>query len=340
MSEPPPDLRVHVPDAPERGGAGAGARAWRATRPSGRRPPASWCGELCEAFEAPTRAGPGGPERTSRDRAAARRPARPSATTRLPRWPRGRPRRAAPRASAAPGRAAAVGPTAAGCCPSPRWSSRCWPWRLVLALAERRRRRAAAGRRSASSSRRRRRPERGGRQRRQRRRGQRRRRAVGLRGRRRGSRGGGGVRRARPRRPSRDFYTRAANDDFEGAWELAGPGVREQLGGFDGFAQHARHPRVDRVPDARGRRPRRGNRRPSRSRRSRRTRTTDRCTRHRELTRRAAASWKIERLNVDCNEPSGAELRQGPRRAAAAGADERRAGAAQRGRLAIAPRWT
>ena len=31
------------------------------------------------------------------------------------------------------------------------------------------------------------------------------------------------------------FYSRAAADDFEGAWALAGPGAREQLGGFDSF---------------------------------------------------------------------------------------------------------
>jgi len=33
----------------------------------------------------------------------------------------------------------------------------------------------------------------------------------------------------------RAFYERAAADDFEGAWALAGPGVREQLGGYGAF---------------------------------------------------------------------------------------------------------
>jgi eukaryotic-like serine/threonine-protein kinase len=33
----------------------------------------------------------------------------------------------------------------------------------------------------------------------------------------------------------KSFYTLAADDDFEGAWELAGPGVREQLGGYESF---------------------------------------------------------------------------------------------------------
>jgi serine/threonine-protein kinase len=44
---------------------------------------------------------------------------------------------------------------------------------------------------------------------------------------------------AAPTRPPeatvRDFYERAAAGDFEGAWKLAGPGAREQLGGYDGM---------------------------------------------------------------------------------------------------------
>ena len=36
-----------------------------------------------------------------------------------------------------------------------------------------------------------------------------------------------------PERAVRSFYERAARDDFEGAWALAGPGFRSQLGGFD-----------------------------------------------------------------------------------------------------------
>jgi hypothetical protein len=31
------------------------------------------------------------------------------------------------------------------------------------------------------------------------------------------------------------FYTRAAGDDFEGAWELASPAFQSQLGGYDAF---------------------------------------------------------------------------------------------------------
>ena len=33
----------------------------------------------------------------------------------------------------------------------------------------------------------------------------------------------------------RSFYERAARDDFEGAWALAGPGFRSQLKGFQSF---------------------------------------------------------------------------------------------------------
>jgi hypothetical protein len=38
-----------------------------------------------------------------------------------------------------------------------------------------------------------------------------------------------------PEAAVRGFYERAAADDFEGAWALAGPGFRSQLGGFESF---------------------------------------------------------------------------------------------------------
>ena len=38
-----------------------------------------------------------------------------------------------------------------------------------------------------------------------------------------------------PERAVRSFYERAARDDFEGAWALAGPGFRSQLRGFESF---------------------------------------------------------------------------------------------------------
>ena len=40
---------------------------------------------------------------------------------------------------------------------------------------------------------------------------------------------------ASPESVVRDFYTDAADDRFEAAWKLAGPGARAQLGGFEAF---------------------------------------------------------------------------------------------------------
>ena len=40
---------------------------------------------------------------------------------------------------------------------------------------------------------------------------------------------------AAPEQTVQDFYTLAAEDKFDEAWKLAGPGVREQLGGYDSF---------------------------------------------------------------------------------------------------------
>jgi hypothetical protein len=52
-----------------------------------------------------------------------------------------------------------------------------------------------------------------------------------------GSAGGSGSAAAAdaPAKTVQDFYTLAADDKFEKSWALAGPGLRQQLGGYDGF---------------------------------------------------------------------------------------------------------
>jgi len=101
-----------------------------------------------------------------------------------------------------------------------------------------------------------------------------------------------------------DFYTRAADDDFEGAWELAGPGVRQQLGGFDSFKgtldtlEKIEFPVLQTSVES-------GDQATVEL-QSIATHTdhTDRCSGTAELAG-GDGNWKIERLNVDCNSGTG-----------------------------------
>ena len=116
-----------------------------------------------------------------------------------------------------------------------------------------------------------------------------------------GDAGQGGARGADapPAKAVADFYTLAANDDFEAAWELAGPGVRSQLGGFDGFKatldtlDSIEFPELTVESQT-------GSTATIRLRTvARHTDRTDRCS----GTAQAASSggkWIVERLSVDC----------------------------------------
>ena len=96
-----------------------------------------------------------------------------------------------------------------------------------------------------------------------------------------------------------DFYSLAAKDDFEGAWALAGAGVREQLGGFDSFKstlgtlESIEFPELSTTLES-------GDA-ATVALRSVATHTdrVDECSGSADLTRSGDA-WKIEKLNVDC----------------------------------------
>ena len=118
-----------------------------------------------------------------------------------------------------------------------------------------------------------------------------------------GSAGGGsaGGADSAPAKAVQDFYTLAANDDFEAAWELAGPGVREQLGGYDRFVgtldslEKIEFPKLQTTLQSADR--------ATVDLQSVATHTdrTDRCSGNAELSG-GGDTWKIERLNVDCNQ--------------------------------------
>ena len=104
---------------------------------------------------------------------------------------------------------------------------------------------------------------------------------------------------APPAQAVEDFYTRAADDDFDGAWELAGPGVREQLGGFERFKgtldtlQSIEFPELAVESQT-------GSAATVRLRSiARHTSYTDRCT-GTARTSSSGGRWLVERLNVDC----------------------------------------
>lgn len=103
-----------------------------------------------------------------------------------------------------------------------------------------------------------------------------------------------------PARAVRAFYERAADDDLDGAWALAGPGVRAQLGPratFDGTFRTLQSIRFDRLstvdptpPDATVRL----------STVATHTDRTDRCTGTARTRQADDGTWQVERLDVRC----------------------------------------
>jgi hypothetical protein len=125
-----------------------------------------------------------------------------------------------------------------------------------------------------------------------------------------GGGGGGGGSDAPPAQAVRDFYTLAAKDDFEGAWELAGPDAREQFGSFDRFVgtldtlESIEFPTLEVATE-------RGDSATVRI-ESVATHTdhTDRCS-GTVAVASSGGEWRVGRLSVDCN-TGGAGSGKGP----------------------------
>jgi hypothetical protein len=104
-----------------------------------------------------------------------------------------------------------------------------------------------------------------------------------------------------PSRVTKAFYERAADDDYAGAWKLAGPGFRQQLNGYDAFRSQfstLRSVRFDRLKTT----SETGNRATvAISTQATHTNRVDHCTGDVSLQRSAASQpWLIERIGVDC----------------------------------------
>ncbi|HWT95174.1 MAG TPA: hypothetical protein VN238_19410, partial [Solirubrobacteraceae bacterium] len=103
-----------------------------------------------------------------------------------------------------------------------------------------------------------------------------------------------------PARTVRAFYERAAEDDLDGAWALAGPGLRRQLGPrgrFDGTFRTLQSIRFDRLSTVDPSPPTATVRL---STVATHTDRTDRCTGSAQTSQTADGTWQIERIDVDC----------------------------------------
>ena len=104
-----------------------------------------------------------------------------------------------------------------------------------------------------------------------------------------------------PKQAVADFYTSAADGEFEQAWKLAGPGLREQLGGYDSFVNTLQtlesidFPKLETTVKS--------DDRATVELRSvaKHTDRTDNCSGTAELTWSSDA-WLIDHLSVDCNQ--------------------------------------
>ena len=110
---------------------------------------------------------------------------------------------------------------------------------------------------------------------------------------------------SRPAGPSpdsvvRSFYTRAANDQFESAWKLAGPRVRSQLGGFEAFKRQLGTLESVDFEQARVARESGDNATVALATRAVHTNKVDNCRGDVSLSR-AGESWLIDRLGISCS---------------------------------------
>ena len=115
-----------------------------------------------------------------------------------------------------------------------------------------------------------------------------------------------------PARTVEDFYTLAAADRFGAAWRLAGPGLRRQLGGYDGFVGTLRTLKRIEFPELRTQL--RSGDRASVQFRSVATHTdhVDRCAGTVDLNG-GDGDWTIDEIHPTCNRgPSGGEPSREP----------------------------
>jgi serine/threonine protein kinase len=108
-------------------------------------------------------------------------------------------------------------------------------------------------------------------------------------------------RRESPAQAVRDFYERAAADDYDGAWRLAGPGVRSQLGGFGSFRGTFDTLQSVEFEEARVIERSADRATVTLATSARHTDRTDHCRGEVELTGRNGADWRLERLSIDCS---------------------------------------
>jgi hypothetical protein len=106
---------------------------------------------------------------------------------------------------------------------------------------------------------------------------------------------------ATPAGAVRAFYERAADDDLDGAWELAGPELREQFGGsrgtFDGTFRTLESVRFSRLEET-ARTADRATVAVTTT--ARHTDRTDRCTGTLRTVRAGAGAWLVARAGVSC----------------------------------------
>ena len=116
--------------------------------------------------------------------------------------------------------------------------------------------------------------------------------------------GGGGA----PADTVKSFYTLAAEDDFEAAWELLGPGAREQLQGYDTFVATLDSLESIEFPVLRAQQASGETATVEINSVATHTDRIDRCTGTVELTS-TGGEWRIDQLNVDeCSqEPTGGQ---------------------------------
>ncbi|MEJ7751140.1 MAG: serine/threonine-protein kinase [Thermoleophilaceae bacterium] len=108
-----------------------------------------------------------------------------------------------------------------------------------------------------------------------------------------------------PRRESpvqvvRDFYERAAADDYEGAYRLAGPGARSQLGTFDSFRGTFGTLQSVEFQEASVQERTADRATVNIATTALHTDRTDNCRGSVELNGREGRDWRIARLNIDC----------------------------------------